>query len=124
MSKNWMESIKVGDVVYRSTNYGRAAAKEVVTKITSTQIVCGLIRFKRDTGRMIGASGYDVSHLIEATPGLKKQVRASEVKSTVIQLSRQSDVGTDLWISIGETIDRWMSERDQPGKPEKEESRG
>lgn len=124
MSDNWRESIKVGDVVYLSTNYGRAAAKEVVTKITSTQIVCGLIRFKRDNGRMIGSTGYDISYLIEATPGLKKQVRAEEVRGMVFQLSRQSDVGTDLWIAIGETIDRWKSERDQPGKPEKEESDG
>lgn len=53
---NELANIEVGDKVL---SYGRLGSRlETVTKITKTQIVTNIGRYRRDTGRLIGADAW------------------------------------------------------------------
>lgn len=53
---NELENVEVGDKVL---SYGRWGDKlETVTKITKTQIITNVGRYRRDTGRLIGADAW------------------------------------------------------------------
>lgn len=54
---NDLENVNVGD---KLLSYGRWEDRlEIVTKVTKTQIITNVSRYRRDTGRLIGAGAWN-----------------------------------------------------------------
>lgn len=65
MSENWTQSLKAGDeVVVTGRFYGHDRLARV-DRVTATQIVVGNERFRRDSGRRVGDSGYAFAYIVE-----------------------------------------------------------
>lgn len=87
MSDNtWIQELKAGDVVYVSRDYGRLPEHATVTRITPTQVVVSLggvidpngryeRKHRRSDGRSVGADGWHVQNLIQATPEVEAKHR-------------------------------------------------
>jgi predicted DNA binding protein len=73
-----LSEVKVGDYVYGVTNAAQWSGPKVthrlykVTKLTNTQVVCDTLRFRKDTGVIIGKGYGGVS---VATPEIVEQPR-------------------------------------------------
>jgi hypothetical protein len=72
--KDWLASLATGDkvIVTDGWNTQRIA---IVDKVTPTQVVVGNARYRRHSGKMVGADSYSRNCIHEATPALLADVR-------------------------------------------------
>jgi hypothetical protein len=84
-NKEWLESLKVGDEVAVEAWNGWHSI-EKVTKITKTQIVTNLGRYKRGSGLTVGGSIWHSSEIVPVTDQIRKRVRKSIIISKLRQL--------------------------------------
>lgn len=107
-SKAWLSEVKAGDSVACTNGYMGGISVAKVDKVTATQIVCGVRRFNRETGYLIGYNGYHRPQLIEFTQEVKDRVRADEVSSSLHNILRGKD-NVPLLLFLGEALDAYKS---------------
>lgn len=87
-----LSSVKVGDkIAYHNPNsgwYGPKVANRLLTvdRITTTQVICGLNRFHKLTGKKIGSSNWGRAE--PATQELLDEINAQEKRVATWQKSR------------------------------------
>lgn len=82
----WLASLKPGDEVATPRRLGHRAAILLVDKVTPTQIVCGLQRYRKDNGRVIGSESWSAHSIKPVTPELRQEV---ETQSLIADFSRR-----------------------------------
>lgn len=78
MSNEWLAAVKPGDEVAINAGYS-GYSMLIVDRVTSTQIICGKARYRRDTGRLVGGSGYRVHYLSEPTPAIRETIERNKL---------------------------------------------
>lgn len=79
---NGLKNIEVGDKVL---SYGRWSDKlEIVTKITKTQIITDVRRYRRDTGRLIGTDTWSGRWIRIPTQEDFARLRLNNLRKTLI----------------------------------------
>lgn len=78
MVNEWLANLKAGDEVAIDSGFNGYELLKV-DRLTSTQILCGTRRFRRDSGRMVGGSGYSVPYLKEVTPSVRERIERNRI---------------------------------------------
>lgn len=108
---DWLAGLSVGDDVALDAGFsGYSIAK--VEKLTATQIVIGNSRYKRDSGRLIGASGYRVSFLKMPTDEVIASVLAEQI-STLVRNGKHKSLPIEVLRQLKRTIQSSRATNDQ-----------
>jgi hypothetical protein len=89
-NKEWLQNLKVGDVVFRTQNYTSAMIKVTVKRITKTQIITtNNEKFWKKDGYNVGGGTWDTQRIYEATPELMEKFKIDELKRLAIRLKQK-----------------------------------
>lgn len=72
-----LKDIKVGEYVKVNNDYSRGFRLYRVDRLTKTQVVCGTVKFSKDSGKRIGLSGWYAQYGYKA---MEEDFYASEVE--------------------------------------------
>ena len=60
---NELENVKIGNYLYYRENYSDRIRIEKVDRLTKTQIICGISKYRKDDGRKVGASDWSTVYV-------------------------------------------------------------
>jgi len=90
--KEWLESLKVGDKVAVSHDYGHKYFISEIAKLTNTQFVLtGEQRFYRRNGREVTSEKWNVESIEQITPQVVEWIKREKIK-------------TASWIKLGNEL--------------------
>lgn len=88
-NKEWLESLKPGDKVVVSSNYG--ASIQLVARTTKTQILLDTgLKFKRDSGYRIGSRMWDSANIEPLTDKIRKELNHQILKVKIGRVNFQT----------------------------------
>lgn len=81
-TKTWLEELEVGSQVIVD-HQGRLRLWKV-DRVTKTQIIIGMWRFRRSDGGVVGMSGWSRSQLLEPRPELIGRIRRDQLIASIL----------------------------------------
>jgi predicted RNA-binding protein with PUA-like domain len=100
--KDWLAKLKVGDEVFVTRSYGQCPEVVVVSRITKAMIMTKYpqgnqyeSRFRRDSGRSVGAGTWNSEYLIESNEDHHRVVRIAKLKELIRNLRASLVVPVD-----------------------------
>lgn len=107
-----LADLKVGDkavIDRRSAGWGSDRSIVPILRVTRTQIVINEHghheqRWNRDSGRLVGGTGYGVPYLRAGTPELLAEVRAANRKTRLVRLLKDDTKWGDLDLALLEQV--------------------
>lgn len=107
----WLEGLRPGDVVAESCTVG--CRKIAITRVTKTQIVSGIYRYSRRTGRPT-PKGYSWSRLrLEQWTDAHETMRVRLVEIRRLQDYPWDDLADDQRREVLAVIGTWETEEDR-----------
>jgi hypothetical protein len=79
-----LENVQPGDTLIWHGNYGRSKRIVVVKRITKTQIVVGLSKFRKSDGKLVGVKGWAATNVTIPKPGEIEEVHYLHLQSKLI----------------------------------------
>lgn len=84
----WLAGLKAGDeVAIFAAGYGRTHELAKVDRVTATQVVIGIGRYRRSDGRKIGTSGrWTSAWLRELTPQIRAECYERKIRADIARI--------------------------------------
>jgi hypothetical protein len=86
-NQKFYKNLKVGDKVIISNRFSEHIAS--VTRLTKTQIIVGMYKFRRRDCGLVGASVYSFTSMHEATEDSIKRIKTEQLRKKLVDKIRE-----------------------------------